>query len=199
MKVFKTVLASVVCLMFMTASTFAQDTTTIPDKPTADSELRVWLGGGLVSGAEDGFTAAENSFAVAGGIYFPSNVIPIPGFNSFIGVIYNTADALGGEGLEVTTWDVEFRFIYYLKMSTQSKGLFLTFGPDYQHVDNSDPLAFTGSLFQASTGFGGYIGLGPTKETRLSVVVERDFMGDILHRDWRILTGLSRGFDPKIF
>lgn len=193
MKVLKMIVTSVFCFALLTASAFTQE---LPDTPTANDDMRIWLGVGGVFGAEDEFKSGENSLAVAGGVYFPSNLLKVFGFYSFLGGVYNVTDLIGSEDMQVTTWDIEYRLIYYLKMSTDKSGLFLLLGPDYQHVTNDDPLAFSGSLFQASTGFGGYIGLGETKDTRLSVVVERDFMGDIMYRDWRVLTGFSKGFEP---
>lgn len=195
MRFIKTILASIFCFALLASSSVAQ----VPDKPSANSDLRVWLGGGLVSGAENDYTPGKNSLAIAGGLYFPSNVIPVPGFHSFVGAIYNRTGSTTLEGADVRTWDVQFRFVYYMKLSDTAKGLFLLFGPDYQHVQNDDPLQFSGTLFQASTGIGGYVGLGATKETRISLVIERDFTGDINHRDWRVLAGFSRGFDPNIF
>ncbi len=195
MKVLKILLASTFLLVLSAVNpggAFAQDT------PGANQDLRVWVGGGLVTGAEDEFKPAERSLAVAGGVYFPSNVIPIPGFHSFIGGVYNRASSNTMEEGEVRTWDAQFRFIYYMKFSTEKMGLFLLFGPDYEHVDNDDPLQFSGSLFQAATGVGGYLGVGDS-DTRISFVAERDFLGDINHRDYRVLLGVSKGFNASLF
>lgn len=197
MKVLKTLFLASIMMFAVAATPFAQ-TTDLPESPTISDPLRVYLGGGLFTGAEDEFLVSKPTVGVAAGLYWPSKVIPIPGFHAFTGVLYDVSEATRLSTFDVSTLELQFRFIYYTKFSTDKAGLFMLLGPEYKYIQNEDPLAFSGSIFQAASGIGVYVGIGSSKQTRLSLVVERDILGDLEHRDWKILTGLSRGFDPKI-
>lgn len=204
MKFLKTLTITAMLGLFSVAA-MAQDTTTtnVPELPTSGDTLRVWVGAGMLTGAERGFKSTDRSLGVAAGVYFPSKLTGFLGFHSFLGLVYNTAEGIEtteSGPFDVTKWDLQFRFLYYPRFSNDKAGMFMTFGPDYEHVESEGGfLSKEGSLFQAAVGAGAYVGLGSSKNYRLSFVAERDFLGDIEHRDWRFLVGASTGFKTNLF
>lgn len=197
MKLFKTVLLSVVLSLFVMGAVAAQT----PELPDASKKLRAWVGGGYVTGSERDFNISDESFVAAGGMYFPSSILPSDQFYSFVGFIYNRAEpenlntSLTGD-TEVRTMEFQYRVLYYFTFSDIKKGVYATLGPDYQHVANPDPLAFSGSILKGATGLGAYYAPG-AGNSRINFTIEKDFVGDLAYREWRFILGYSFPFDLK--